>query len=50
MNRDACKRVALALTGGALVALSMPPWGFWPLALLGVVVFEVALEIGRAHV
>jgi len=43
VNRDACKRVALALTGGALVALSMPPWGFWPLALLGVVVFEVAL-------
>ena len=37
------RRPALALLGGVLVALSMPPWGFWPLAFVGVVVFEVAL-------
>jgi apolipoprotein N-acyltransferase len=37
------KRPAVALLGGLLVALSMPPWGFWPLALIGVVVFELAL-------
>jgi apolipoprotein N-acyltransferase len=37
------KRPALGLLGGVLVALSMPPWGFWPLAFVGVVVFEIAL-------
>jgi len=34
---------ALALGAGALVALSLPPWGFWPLAIIGVALFEVAL-------
>jgi len=36
-------RPAAALAGGVLVALSMPPWGFWPLAIVGVAVFEYAL-------
>ena len=36
-------RPALALGAGTLVALSMPPWGFWPLAIVGVVLFEVTL-------
>jgi apolipoprotein N-acyltransferase len=36
-------RPALALGAGALVALAMPPWGFWPLAIIGVMLFEVAL-------
>jgi apolipoprotein N-acyltransferase len=36
-------RPALSLGAGALVALSMPPWGFWPLAFVGVGLFEVAL-------
>ena len=36
-------RPALALGAGTLVALSMPPWGFWPLAILGVALFEVTL-------
>jgi apolipoprotein N-acyltransferase len=36
-------RPALALGSGTLVALSMPPWGFWPLAIVGVVLFEVTL-------
>jgi apolipoprotein N-acyltransferase len=27
---------ALAIGGGVLVALSLPPWGIWPLAFLGV--------------
>ena len=36
-------RPALALGSGVLVALSMPPWGFWPLAIIGVILFEVAL-------
>jgi apolipoprotein N-acyltransferase len=37
------RRPALAATAGLLVALSLPPWGFWPLAFLGVMVFEIAL-------
>ena len=36
-------RPALALGAGALVALSMPPWGFWPLAIVGIVLFEISL-------
>ena len=37
------RRPALALLGGVLVAFSMPPWGWWPLAFVGVVVFDIAL-------
>ncbi len=29
-----------SLAAGGLVALSMPPWGWWPLALVGLVAFE----------
>ncbi|CAN5827882.1 MAG: apolipoprotein N-acyltransferase [Ilumatobacteraceae bacterium] len=36
-------RVALSAGGGFLVALSVPPWGWWPLAFVGIVMFEVAL-------
>ncbi len=36
-------RPALALGAGALVAVAMPPWGFWPLAVVGVMLFEIAL-------
>jgi apolipoprotein N-acyltransferase len=44
--------VALAAGGGFLVALALPPWGFWPLAFVGVAVFEYALgdrASGRAR-
>ncbi len=37
------KRPTIALLAGALVAISMPPWGFWPLAFVGVIAFENAL-------
>jgi apolipoprotein N-acyltransferase len=42
-------RALLSLGAGFLVALSLPPWGWWPLALVGVVLFELALgaEPGR---
>ena len=33
----------LSLGAGFLVALSLPPWGWWPLAFVGVVLFELAL-------
>ncbi len=42
-------RPALALGAGTLVALSMPPWGFWPLAILGVLLFEVSLGAAPAR-
>ena len=37
-----------ALAGGLLVAFAMPPWGFWPLAFAGVVVFDLGLG-GHRH-
>jgi apolipoprotein N-acyltransferase len=40
---DRISNPALALGGGVLLALSLPPWGFWPLAIIGVACFEVAL-------
>ena len=33
----------LSLGGGFCVALSMPPWGLWPLAIIGIMLFEVSL-------
>ncbi len=33
----------IALCAGFLVALSLPPWGFWPLAFAGIALFEVSL-------
>ena len=38
------RRLPLALAAGLLVALSVPPWGFWPLAFPGVAVLAVALD------
>jgi len=39
----------LCLGAGALVALSLPPWGVWPLAIVGVALFSWSLERdGRA--
>lgn len=35
---------ALALGAGALVALSLPPWGWWPLSFVGIAVFASALR------
>ena len=42
--RGAWRPPLLALVGGLLVALAMPPWGFWPLAFVGIAVFDVALD------
>ncbi len=37
-------RLGAAVAGGTLIAFSMPPWGFWPLAFVGVAVFERSLD------
>lgn len=34
----------LAVLGGLLVALALPPWGFWPLAIVGIAVYETAAQ------
>jgi apolipoprotein N-acyltransferase len=36
---QALSRAFAALGSGFLVALSLPPWGFWPLALIGCAVY-----------
>ena len=36
------RRPLAAFIGGALVAFSLPPWGWWPLAFVGVTVFDTA--------
>ena len=41
--RERVARPALALGAGTLVALSLPPWGFWPLAIVGIMLLEIAL-------
>ena len=42
-HRPAVISVFGGVFGGLLVALSMPPWGFWPLGFVGVLLFEWAL-------
>lgn len=41
-TRTSWRRLLAAALGGTLVAFSLPPWGFWPLAFIGVVIFEAA--------
>ncbi|HEU5152196.1 MAG TPA: apolipoprotein N-acyltransferase [Iamia sp.] len=39
-----------ALGAGVLIALSLPPWGWWPLALVGIAVLDRAIADTRAAV
>lgn len=43
LARPGAPAAALALGAGLLVALSLPPWGFWPLAIVGIALFEISL-------
>jgi apolipoprotein N-acyltransferase len=36
------RRPLAAFVGGVLVAFSLPPWGWWPLAFVGVTIFDAA--------
>lgn len=38
------RRALTSALGGLLVAASLPPWGFWPLAFVGIAVFETAVQ------
>lgn len=42
-------RLLAALASGLLVAASMPPWGFWPLAIVGIAGFEYTLGDERSR-
>jgi len=37
------------LLAGALIAFSLPPWGWWPLAFLGVALLDQSLCNARVH-
>ena len=44
------RRFARALIAGLLVASSMPPWGWWPLAFMGLAMFtSLELTASSAH-
>ncbi|MFV0308698.1 MAG: apolipoprotein N-acyltransferase [Desertimonas sp.] len=38
------RRALVALGAGLLVALSLPPWGWWPLSFVGVAVFDAVAD------
>jgi apolipoprotein N-acyltransferase len=40
MSRPDLKAVATCLAAGVLLAASLPPWGFWPLAFAGIVLLD----------
>lgn len=40
MARPDLKAVAASLAAGVLLAASLPPWGFWPLAFPGIVLLD----------
>ena len=42
-------RIPLAFVAGVLVALSLPPWGWWPLTFGGIALFELALEVSPSR-
>lgn len=44
MSRARLLPLLLALGGGLCVAAAMPPWGWWPLAPVGIALFDTALE------
>lgn len=43
-TRARIAHVALASLAGALVALGLPPWGVWPMTVIGVALYVVAAE------
>src|SRR5687768_14225025 len=40
MSRPDLRAVATCLASGVLLAASLPPWGFWPLAFAGIVLLD----------
>jgi len=49
-SRAALQGALLALLAGLLIAASMPPWGWWPLAFAGLALWEWLLAGSRAPV
>lgn len=48
MTTSPLRIAAPALIGGLLVALSLPPWGWWPLAWIGIALLALTLD-GRTE-
>ncbi len=43
-------RAALkAVLGGLFVAAALPPWGFWPLAFVGIAIYETSAEAATTN-
>lgn len=41
---------APSILAGALLALAVPPWGFWPLAVVGLaILYRLSAELGTKH-
>ncbi len=38
------KRLLFGAVSGFLIAFALPPWGWWPLAILGFALFAYATE------
>lgn len=42
-DRPDVRRAGLAVAAGLAIAASMPPWGWWPLTFVGIVVLDLAI-------
>ncbi len=42
-RRRSWRHAAASVLGGVLVAAALPPWGAWPLAFIGVAVYQLAV-------
>lgn len=44
LRSPAAKRSLTCVAAGLLVAAALPPWGIWPLAFVGIAIYETAAE------
>ncbi|MDH3752584.1 MAG: apolipoprotein N-acyltransferase [Acidimicrobiia bacterium] len=49
ISADRARVSAAAVASGGLVALSMPPWGFWPLAFVGLAGLDRLIAVADAR-
>src|SRR5687767_15458495 len=40
LNRERARTVAHAASAGLAIAAALPPWGWWPLAFVGLALFD----------
>lgn len=49
MNVGRLRQPLTAVAGGLLVAAALPPWGLWPLAFVGIAVYETAAHAATSR-